>query len=126
MAAVVEGDQRDTLLELMLNKSPVGLLLLERNRLLIANPAALQILSLNDKAIGATLALDGPDGLLVDRVAEIVRKDEQQFDYNLPANNIRSERVVSVEIITLPNARVLLAVDDVTADRRVEAKWSDS
>jgi signal transduction histidine kinase len=126
MTAVVEGDQRHTLFELMLNKSPVGLLLLERNRLLIANPAAMQILSLNDKSIGATLTLDGPDGLLTDRVADIVRKDEQQFDYNLPANNVRSERVISVEVISVPNERLLLAIDDVTAERRVEAKWSDS
>lgn len=126
MTAVVENDQRHTLFELMLNKSPVGMLLLERNRLLMANPAALQILSLNDKVMGTTLTIDGPDGLLTERIAETLRKDEQQFDYNLPANAVRSERTISVEVISLPNDRLLLAICDVTVERRVEAKWNDS
>ena len=106
-------EDRSRLLETLVEHAPIGLMLLIGDRLLVANPAA-------RSALGVTptepfLNVNGPDGLLSDRIAEAARNQKPSFLYHLA-----SERVLKV-VPVVTKGNVLVCLEDVTATQKASS-----
>jgi signal transduction histidine kinase len=126
MASKYQNSERASLIELMVSRSPAGLMLVEKGRLLLANSAALLALGIDERSIGQTLKIDSADGLLHDRLVEALRTDDATLVYRVPATEFRSERILEFEVVALEDSRLLARVDDCTLRWRAESRWEDS
>ena len=121
----LRGDNRDGLVQVLFDQSPAGLLLLDQGKLVISNPAATQALALGSNAIGQPLRVDGPDGLLLERIMEST-KGTGVFDYHMPASEDRAEYTLQLTVLPLDGGKMLIQLDDVTSTRRLQSRWEDS
>jgi nitrogen fixation/metabolism regulation signal transduction histidine kinase len=121
----LQSDNQDSLVRVLFDKSPAGLMFLDQNRLVICNPAAARALGLDGKAIGQPLRVDGPDGLLSERIMEAT-KGAGVFDYHMPASDDRGEYALQLTILPLDSGKMIVQIDDVTSTRRLQSRWEDS
>lgn len=119
----VDGDQ--SLVQTLFDKSLAGLLLLDQGRVVICNPAATRALALDANAIGQPLRIDGPDGLLLERIMEAT-KGSGVFDYHMPPSDARGEYTLQLSIVPLDGGKMLIQIDDVTLTRRLQSRWEES
>jgi nitrogen fixation/metabolism regulation signal transduction histidine kinase len=127
MASKNQNIDRISLLEVMVNKSPAGLMILDnKGRVLMANPSALLALGIDERLIGQGLRMDGPDGVLFERLTEALKTDDAVFIYRVPATEFRSERTLHLEVVPLDDGKLLARVDDRTLTQRAESRWEDS
>src|SRR5689334_14851422 len=103
----VENSHRDSLVQILFDKSVAGLLLLDQGRVTIYNPAAALALSLDGNAFGQSLRIDGPDGPLWERIMEST-KGNGVFDYHMPANDDRGECTLQLSIVPLDAGKILV------------------
>ncbi|MEP7289503.1 MAG: histidine kinase dimerization/phospho-acceptor domain-containing protein [Chloroflexota bacterium] len=123
----LQSDHSLAILSVVIDKSPAGLLLLDGNRITLANPVALDILALSASAVGTVLHIESPDGALIERIGESLKSGGAAFDYRIPANDERSEYTLRIEAVALADLnQILVRIDNVTVARRVEARWSES
>ncbi len=108
----------------VMDASPSGLLLLERGRVVMANPNALFMLGLDPLDYDYPLRLDGPDGLFSERVWEALDEVPPRFDYRLVGASGSRTRRLTVEVVSVKVETVLLQINDVTLLREIEAKRS--
>jgi hypothetical protein len=102
---------------LALDQLPLGIAIIDQYKLVMANPAALRMLGLSVSAVGQALALDGPDGPLVDRLGEIAAESKTTFDYRLsPAKS--QERLLHIEFTLLNEHQFLLRLGEYTPEAR--------
>src|SRR5579862_3200183 len=77
----------------------VGILVLHEDRVVLANRAVQQILNLTEKVMDSSLTIDGPDGLLRERISENYRPELAiTFDYRLPHQHDEKIRTVKVTL----------------------------
>jgi hypothetical protein len=119
----IDGDNSS--MQLLFEKSLAGLMLLEQGRVMLCNPAATRALALDANAIGQVLRVDGPDGLLSERIMEAT-KGNGMFDYHMPASDSRSEYTLQLSIVPLDAGKMLIQIDDVTLTRRLQSRWEES
>jgi nitrogen fixation/metabolism regulation signal transduction histidine kinase len=123
---VPSTDDRLSLLETVVDNAPTGLLLIDGQTILLANPEAAKILETDAGVSGQTLTIDGPDGPLADRLAEAGRSGLGMFRYVLPANDSKPERTLRIQVVPLDEARLLAHIDDITALRLSESKRDET
>ncbi len=116
-------NERLELLQTVMNSSPSGMIVVENGRLIMANPAALQALRLYQTDFDLPLEIDGPDGLLLERLREATSQvgETDSFDYRVPGSN-HEERILQFTVVTVGTDRVLAQMNDVTLLREVESR----
>src|SRR5881394_3274502 len=118
---VSSADDTFSLLQTIFQNSPVGMILIEQDRVILANHVATAILSPRSDLTGQRLRLDGPDGPLAERIAEKASHTDSAatFDYYAPATDEHGERKLKLTVVPL-SSRVLACIEDVSANRRSE------
>ncbi len=118
-----ETDERHILLKTIFDKSPVGLLMLDQHTVLLANPTAITLLNLQGSESGQTLRLDGPDGLLTERLLEATRVGPDTFDYRVSVPDKHEARTLRLRAVPLEAGKLLVKIDDVTVQQQVGVRW---
>ena len=114
-------------MQTVFDKSPVGLLLLDQDRVSLANPAALKLLNQGTAEPNQVLRIDGPDGLLVERLTEAARtNDIPSFDYRMPQLHGDEAVTLRFEVVPIKEGSSLVRIDDVTADHDVQLRWEEA
>jgi signal transduction histidine kinase len=113
-------NERLELLQTVMNSSPSGMIVVENGRLLMANPVALQSLRLYQTDFDLPLEVDGPDGLLLERLRE-ADNDNPSFDYRVSGPD-NEERHLQFTVVTVGPDRILAQMNDVTLLREVESR----
>lgn len=129
-AMVLQNDQlrrslteRLELLQTVMESSPGGLAVIDvrHGHLLMANPSALRLLQLDENAFNDMLATDGPDGLLIERLAEALPPSRTtSFEYRIMIG-IRT-RYVRIEVVPVSADKLLAQINDVTLLREFESR----
>ena len=124
---VTSGDQTFSLLQTIFENCPFGMILLEQDRVILANPVATHLLSSHGELTGKRLRLDGPDGPLAERIAETASNTDSAlaFEYQVPMNDEHGERSLKLTVLPL-GSRVLACIEDVSANRRSESRWHEA
>lgn len=118
-------DERLSLLQTVLESSPTGLAIIEQSRLLMANPAALHALGLNESAFDQLLLIDGPDGLLLERLLEGLPPSAiASFEYRIERE--RRPRFLRIEVVPFGSDKLLAQVNDVTLLREIESRREEA
>ena len=115
--------ERLDMLQTIMETSSGGLLLVElgSGRLYMANPAALQALHLSNDALGRPLGIDGPGGLLYERLIEALPPAPvSTFDYPLIVGS--RTRTIRVHVLPVSADKLLVQLNDVTLLLAVEGR----
>jgi nitrogen fixation/metabolism regulation signal transduction histidine kinase len=124
---VSAGDNTFSLLQTIFENCPFGMILLEQDRVILANPVAARLLSPRGDLTGQRLRLDGPDGPLGERIAETASSTSsgRSFEYHIPMNDEHGERSLKLTVVPL-GSRMLACIEDVSANRRSESRWHEA
>jgi two-component system phosphate regulon sensor histidine kinase PhoR len=115
--------ERLDMLQTIMESSPGGLLLVEVNngRLYMANPAAMHALHLRVEELGCPLRIDGPDGLLYERLIEALPPSmTTAFDYRLVMGG--RTRTLHLEVVPVSADKLLVQLNDITLLQAVETR----
>ncbi|MHB8624930.1 MAG: ATP-binding protein [Aggregatilineales bacterium] len=115
--------ERLDLLQTVMEGSPGGLAVFDirHGHLLMANPAALHALQLNENTFDYPLTIDGPDGPLVERLAEALPPSrDTTFEYRIVTGT--RTRYVRIEVVPVSVDKLLAQINDVTLLREIESR----
>lgn len=95
-----------------LEKSPHSFLLLRKQILVMANPAAIQIFNLDASRLGRPLQIDGPGGLLTERIEETIAAaaggGKHRFEYRLGPDHDTPEQLLAITVTPVDGDYTLL------------------
>ncbi len=109
---------RPDLLQALMDRLPLGLILMQQNQVILANPIALQYLGVS--TAGQIQRIDGPDGPLIERFDEA--RNGGTFDYRVPETDDRLERLLRIQVAPFETDQRIVRLDDVTAQRKQDAE----
>ena len=107
-----EGSQLSALLRIAVERSSQSILILHQRDLLLANAAAKHTFHLDDSALQQCLGVDGPGGLLIERIEENIASSAGQgkasFEYHLSGGESASEHILTVSATPLDTSHTLV------------------
>lgn len=114
-------NERLNLLQTVMEGSPAGLAVIERSTLLMANPAALHALHLDSAAFNCPLTINGPDGLLSERLMEAMPPSRATtFDYRVQTEH--RPRILRIDVVPVGTEKLLAQINDITLLREIELR----
>jgi signal transduction histidine kinase len=114
-------NERLELLQTVMAAAPSGMAVIEDGRLLMANPAALQALRLYQTDFDAPVVVDGPDGLLLDRLREVRDRENASFEYRVVGYDSEL-RYLQIKPVSVGYNKELVQIDDVTLLREIDSR----
>lgn len=107
-----ESSQLSSLLRAAIERSTHSMMILHQRDLLLANMAAKGLFNLNDSALNQRLKVEGPGGLLIERIEETIAaspgKGKASFEYHLSGGGSDAERILTVTATPLDADHMLV------------------
>ncbi len=118
-------DERLNLLQMVMESSPSGLAIIERDRLLTANPSALHMLALDHGAFDRPLTHSSQDGPLLELLHEALPPSHSStFEYHI--DNGQRQRILQIDVVPVGSDKLLAQINDITMLRDVESRREEA
>lgn len=119
-------NDRLNMVQTVMEASPSGLAVIEGGRLLLANPAALHALRLGYDAFDTPLNVDGPDGLLMERLHEALPPSPiTSFEYRVSGRRGQT-RYLRIDVVPVGPDKILAQINDITLLRDMESRREEA